>query len=116
MIEFRNWLGSVPRVNLKEEKEILGDKLDEMVGNQLRTVENLYGDLVSTYTEYDKQPDKDPLFDDMSFKVALFLSGGRVLHNCFYSHSKDEWFYMGNIVDKTKIIRWWYEEDALYEI
>lgn len=82
----------------------------------MKEVVNLYGIKVTTYTEYDKQPAVDPIFGDVSYRVGLFVKGGRVLHGCTYSHSEDEWYYNGKPVPKPQIVRWWYEEDKIYEV
>lgn len=112
---FRNVLGEDTVMNLKEFKQY-GGNLDEDVASNLKEVVNLYGIKVATYTEYDKQPKVDPIFGDISYRVGLFVKEGRVLHGCTYSHSEDEWYYNGKSVPKPQIVRWWYEEDKIYEV
>lgn len=53
---FRNIFGEDAVINLKELKQY-GGNLDEAVAGNLKEVVNLYGIKVTTYTEYDKQPE-----------------------------------------------------------
>lgn len=80
-------------------------------------IHNIYGKEEVIYTEYDKQPEGDPLFDgEISYTVALIVQNGtgfRVLHGCNYRSDIDEWVYKGRAVQKTYILGWYYEEEII---
>lgn len=56
------------------------------------------------------------LYNGTDLSSMRLAKGGRVLHGCTYSHSEDEWYYNGKPVSKPQIVRWWYEEDKIYEV
>lgn len=104
-------------VDLREDAKTIGlQHFDEEVAKAIKEVVNIYGIKEDTYTEYDKQPEIDPLFQNVSYKVGVLVKGGRVLHGCRYYHNEDEWYYGECLLQKFNILRWWYEEDKLYEI
>ena len=110
----------LPMVFSDKEKEELKragvNNLSEVIGNSLSWVENLYGHNERVHTEYDLQPEDDPIISGISKRVAILLTDGRVLHDCYYVENEDQWYYLGKIVRKSFILRWWYEEDRFFEI
>ena len=53
--DYRYYEPPVP--DFSHEKLIYGDKLDDEIAQGLGNWKNMYGFMVPTYTEYDKQPE-----------------------------------------------------------
>ena len=82
-------------VDLREDAKTIGlQHFDEEVAKAIKEVVNIYG-----------------IKED-----GVLVKGGRVLHGCRYYHNEDEWYYGECLLQKFNILRWWYEEDKLYEV
>lgn len=106
-------------LDFKEECRFMGrKKVADTFCMELKKkgITNIYGVDTQVYAECDLCPESDPVFPNISRRVALLLEDGRVLHECYYNNSTEAWIYLGMVVPTYLVTAWWYEEDRLFTV
>lgn len=82
-------------------------------------VTNIFDKNVELFTEYDSQPERDPIIlgVNISKPVCLYMRdkehGVRLLHGAYYNIDEDRWYHRGYVIEGSLIVYWCYEDDFI---
>lgn len=83
------------------------------------SVTNIFGKKVELFTEYDNQPERDPVIlgVNISKPVCLYVKDRehdvRLLHGAYYDIDEGRWYHRGYAVEGALIVYWHYEDDFI---
>ena len=84
-------------LDFKEECKVMGRKMvadTACIDLKKKGITNMYGVDTQVYAECDLCPERDPVFPNISRRVAVLLEDGRVLHEVQRLGFIWEWLYL----------------------